>query len=82
MSILVDQMRSAIFDVYSGYSWKDRVRNMADNQVIAVYYSFRERGVFDKPKKYSEKPNKTTKRELSRTYFEADVAEQLSFDFM
>lgn len=79
MSISVEQMRSAIFDVYPGCSWKDRVRCMADNQVIAVYYSFCEKGKFDKkPAKYSENTNKTIKRELPRNYFEPYVAEQLS----
>lgn len=44
VSYNVDAMRAAISDVYSGNSWKWRVRNMADNQVIAVYFSLMENG--------------------------------------
>lgn len=44
MSYDVDAMRAAISDVYSGNSWKWRVRNMADSQVIAVYFSLKEKG--------------------------------------
>lgn len=79
MGMSVEAMRAAIFDVYPGWAWKDRVRNMADNQVIAVYYSFCEKGKFDKkPKKHSEKKDK--RELLPRNYFENDIAEQLSFD--
>ena len=45
------QMRAAIASVYSGEKWKQKVRDMPEDQVIAVYYSFLENGRFDsKPK--------------------------------
>ena len=42
------QMRAAIYEVYPGRKWKEKVLNMDDAQVIAVYYSFLEKGKFDK----------------------------------
>lgn len=45
------QMRAAIASVYSGEKWKQKVRDMPEDQIIAVYYSFLENGRFDsKPK--------------------------------
>jgi hypothetical protein len=44
------EMRNAISDAYDGKRWKAKVACMYDDQVIAVYHSFLERGVFDKPK--------------------------------
>lgn len=44
----VEQMRRAISEVYSGWGWKTKVARMYDDQVIAVYYNFQERGMFDK----------------------------------
>lgn len=42
----VQQMRAAIYDVYPGRKWKIKVQNMPDDQVVAVYYSFLEKGKF------------------------------------
>ena len=42
MSVM--QMREEIAKVYAGPKWKDRVSHMPDAQVIAVYYSFKQRG--------------------------------------
>ena len=44
----VAQMRCAIYDIYPGDSWHEKVNNMPDNQVVAVYYSLLARGVFTK----------------------------------
>ena len=46
----VTEMRNAISDAYEGKGWKAKVACMHDDQVIAIYYSFLERGEFDKPK--------------------------------
>ena len=42
MSVM--QMREEIAKVYAGPKWKDTVSHMPDAQVIAVYYSFKQRG--------------------------------------
>lgn len=42
-------MREKISDLYSGLGWRDKVARMYDDQVIAIYYSCLERGMFDKP---------------------------------
>ena len=55
----VQQMRAAIYEVYSGRRWKIKVQNMSDAQVIAVYYSFLEKGKFLTPgedRPWNEKP--------------------------
>lgn len=44
----VEQMRDKIAEVYGSFKWKDRVARMYDDQVIAVYYNFVERGMFEK----------------------------------
>lgn len=45
----IEQMRNAIAEVYSGWAWKTAVARMHDDQVIAVYHSFQERDMFNKP---------------------------------
>lgn len=53
----VEQMRDAIADVYSGWKWKDRVARMPEDQVMAVYFKFQSRGMFEvKAKKEANKP--------------------------
>lgn len=48
----VERMRAAILKVYPNVTWKEKVFRMHDNQVIAIYYNFLERGKFmEKPKK-------------------------------
>ena len=44
----VQQMRDAIVSVYDTSSWKKKVSNMYDDQVIAVYYKFAEKGLLGK----------------------------------
>lgn len=34
----VDEMRVAIVNAYKGPAWRVKVRNMSDEQVIAIYY--------------------------------------------
>ena len=34
----VKDMRKAISDEYDGEKWKNKVRNMSDAQVMAIYY--------------------------------------------
>lgn len=34
----VNSMRDYIGDAYSGYKWKDKVENMSDRQVMAIYF--------------------------------------------
>ena len=46
----VEQMRSRIRDVYPAEKWHRRVYAMYDDQVIAVFHNFAERGMFEKPK--------------------------------
>lgn len=41
------QMREKIAEVYDGPAWRIKVSKMEDDQVIAIYYSFLEKGVFD-----------------------------------
>jgi len=38
-------MRAIIRDVYQGQKWYDKVDAMKPNQVIAVYMSFKKRGL-------------------------------------
>ena len=42
----IEQMRSMITQVYPGPIWSWRVKNMSDNQVIAVYHNFMAKGLF------------------------------------
>lgn len=43
----VEQMRNEIAKVYEGVKWKNKVKEMPDNQVIAVYHSFLKNDVFN-----------------------------------
>lgn len=44
----IQQMKDAIVTVYDTASWKKKVERMYDDQVIAIYHNFRERGILDK----------------------------------
>lgn len=44
----IQQMKDAILTVYDTASWRKKVANMYDDQVVAIYHNFRERGVLDK----------------------------------
>ena len=43
----VETMRSEIAKVYSGDGWKNKVKKMPENQVVAVYLNFKKTGMFD-----------------------------------
>ncbi len=78
----VNRMRHIISEVYDNPTWKERVRLMADNQVIAVYYSFLEKGKFDKPTNSSKNETREQARVPEASmYFVPDIGEQLSFEF-
>ena len=51
MSVSINDMRFIISQVYKGDKWKYRVEHMTDRQVMAIYFSFCERGEFDKKPK-------------------------------
>lgn len=64
----INAMRLAILRAYDGPNWERKVRNMADNQVIAVYYSFLNSGKLNK------------NQEKSTTIVVESEPYQLSFD--
>lgn len=41
------EMRRRISEVYSSLKWKERVANMPDYQVYAIYMSFKKSGKFE-----------------------------------
>ena len=50
----IGEMRKSLIEApgYSSQSWKEKVKKMKDSQVVAVYFSFLNRGAFNaKPKK-------------------------------
>ena len=67
----VREMRHAISKVYPGKSWKEKVADMPEDQVVAVYFNFEARNMFNKK---IEPPRK------KKPIFKAYVGEQLSFD--
>lgn len=50
----VEQMRSEIAKIYEGVKWKNKVKEMPDNQVIAVYHSFLRNNIFNMALKEKE----------------------------
>jgi hypothetical protein len=68
-------MRSYISDVYPSRQWRERVAAMYEDQVIAVYHSMLNRGVFDKPTPLPDK--------FKNKNFKQPQTKQLSiFDFL
>lgn len=56
-SARVENLRIAVASAYPGDRWKERVKYMPDNQIIAIYNHFVRDGVFEKirtPKKPSD----------------------------
>ncbi len=49
------EMREAIRKVYDTRSWQNKVDNMYDDQVIAIYLNFEKRGILNKVMK-KERP--------------------------
>lgn len=78
MSDLVDDMRNDISKVYLNTSWKKRVAHMPDKQVMAIYYSFLEKGKFGHVPK--PKPKVVEPVVEQEPYFSTDQACQLGFD--
>lgn len=78
-SVSIDDARYLISKVYDTKTWKQRVRTMPDDQVIAIYYSFCARGIFDR-KKTSKSKREPVQVKNPEVYFQVDTAEQLSFD--
>ena len=76
----VQQMRAAIYEVYPGRSWKEKVNNMSDAQVIAVYYSFLETGKFDRKPAAKEPKNYVTEKGTDTDVFKPFIGEQIRLD--
>ena len=72
----VQQMKDAIVAVYDTASWKKKVNNMYDDQVIAIYYNFLNRGILDKVLK-RERPMSPVQTELKENYKQMTI-----FDFI
>lgn len=47
----IANMRSYISNAYKGKEWKNKVSTMSDQQVIAIYYSIKERRTGKKKEK-------------------------------
>lgn len=73
----VEQMREAIAGVYKGWKWKDKVANMPEDQVMAIYFKFQSSGVLDGTNVVDDHSSRksNTKEE---TKFVKPYAEQLS----
>ncbi len=54
----IEVMRREISNVYSGEKWKKRVKNMPENQVLAVYNSFVKTDRFEKQKEKEKEQKK------------------------
>lgn len=76
----IPQMREMISNVYSSDTWRWKVERMPDHQVLAIYFDFLARGMFDK-KQTKPKPKKEspTNKEAPLS-FTPYIGEQLSFD--
>ena len=67
----VSQMREKITKVYPGETWKRKVINMRDDQVVAIYFHFLETN------KFNQKPKKP--KNWSSNFGPISEGEQLSF---
>lgn len=61
----VPNMRDAISTVYPYPKWTERVKNMPDRQVIAIYHKFMNEGKFNQSKEAIEKLEFETAIQLS-----------------
>lgn len=77
----VQQMRSAILKVYNTKSWRKKVENMYDDQVIAIYHDFRNRGVLNQVLR-NERPVITDLIETPNTYVPPECQQMTMFDFI
>lgn len=72
----VPQMRAAVHDAYEGKAWRNKVNNMSDIQVQAVYLSMSERGFFNQ--KIEKKPIDIQNKPTETKGFEPFIGKQLS----
>lgn len=54
----IEHMRNMILDAYHSDTWKDKVKNMSNNQVIAIYNSFLKKDKFKGKKNDNEQEYK------------------------
>ena len=82
----VEEMRVLVTKVYPNETWEARVRGMSDEQVMALYFKFRDNGRLDREPNYYESTRKFRKRGKTDRVGQTrdcgqvlDVAEQISF---
>lgn len=76
----IQQMKDAIVAVYETRSWKKKVENMYDDQVIAIYHNFLNRGILDKTLRKERPVTVMVDREQSN---EKQICQQMTmFDFI
>ena len=81
MSDRIDEMRHDISKVYLNSSWKKKVANMPDKQVMAIYYSFLANGKFGHvPKPIHSVKTQPIEPVVEQKHFTSDQAQQLAFD--
>ena len=44
----IQEMKNAILSVYKTKSWWQKVNRMYDDQIVAIYFNFNERGILGK----------------------------------
>lgn len=77
----IQQMKDAIRKVYDTASWKRKVDNMYDDQVVAIYYNFSERGILDKVLR-KERPVVADKIEPPKNEQKVKYQQLTLFDFI
>lgn len=77
----VQQMRNAILRVYNTKSWQNKVANMYDDQIIAIYHDFRNRGILNQVIR-NERPKITDVMETPNTYTPPECQQMTMFDLM
>lgn len=77
----VHEMRREISEVYPGEGWKNKVSKMPEDQVMAVYFNFLEKGRFSKvDKKQQQEENNKASVKATGALFTPYVGTQLKFD--
>lgn len=56
----IEKMKKELYNVYPNNTWFNKVNSMPDNQVLAIFYKFKEKGKFEK-----KKEKKTNEEQLS-----------------
>ena len=80
MSALIEEMRHDISKVYLNSSWKKKVANMPDKQVMAIYYNFLANGKFGHVPKPRNSIHNLKEPVVEQKHFTSDQAQQLAFD--